>query len=129
MTKQELIAELSRSRAAITRDFQAAQSALDVRARLAASFQSRPFAWLGGAAVAGWLAAGRRRSAKVRASGKDSGLHGKPSKGQSRGQTAPVGWVGLILGILRLAMPLMKPAFSAYAARRFAEMAEKLAKG
>ncbi|GAB4180917.1 MAG: hypothetical protein Fur0032_21960 [Terrimicrobiaceae bacterium] len=123
MNKQELIAELAKSRTAIARDFRATQAALDVRARLAHSFNNRPFAWLGGAAAVGWLFAGRRRAkAQSVKKAKSSPARGRPAP-------APLGWAGLVLTLLRLAMPVIKPAFSAYAARRFADMAEKLAKG
>jgi len=125
--KSEILAELARSRAAITRDTAAVQARLDLSAQIQRSVKARPFAWLGGAAAIGYILAGP----KTRTRTVTKIVHEKPG---SRGpKTKPVkqkstGLFGLLLSLIKLAMPLVRPALSAYAAKRFGDFAERLAK-
>ena len=64
-TKAELLADVARSRAAILRDTAAVRSELDLAAKIQNSVRSRPFAWLGGAAVAGYFFAGPKTRTKT----------------------------------------------------------------
>ncbi len=121
MTKDELLAEISRSRLAIARDFGAVKEELNVSSKLGRTFSRHPFAWLGGAAALGWILSGPKTKTRVVTVGKDSkGAVKKTVK-------SPAGLLGIFLTILRIAVPMLKPVFSAYAAKRFAEMATKLA--
>jgi len=121
MTKDELLLEINRSRLAISRDFGAVKQELNVSAKLGRTFSLHPFAWLGGAAALGWILAGPKTKTRVVTVGKDK-------KGAIKNTVkSPAGLLGIFLTILRIAVPMLKPAFSAYAAKRFAEMASKLA--
>ena len=121
MTKDELLLEINRSRLAISRDFGAVKQELNVSAKLGRTFSLHPFAWLGGAAALGWVLAGPKTKTRVVTVGKDK-------KGAIKNTVkSPAGLLGIFLTILRIAVPMLKPAFSAYAAKRFAEMASKLA--
>jgi len=121
MTKDELLSEISRSRLAIARDFGSVKEELDVSSKLGKTFSRHPFVWLGGAAALGWIIAGPKTKTRVVTVGKDK--KGTVKKTVS----SPAGFLGIFLTILRIAVPMLKPAFSAYAAKRFAEMASKLA--
>jgi hypothetical protein len=121
MTKDELLAEITRSRLAIARDFGSVKEELDVSSKLGKIFSRHPFVWLGGAAALGWILAGPKTKTRVVTMGKDK--KGTVKKTVS----SPAGFLGIFLTILRIVVPMLKPAFSAYAAKRFAEMASKLA--
>jgi hypothetical protein len=124
MTKQELIAEIDRSRLALARDFSAVKDEVNFPAKVGKKFQKNPFLWLGGAAALGWMIAGPRTRTKVVKVGvlKEKG---RPSKTV---EPRPAGVLGVLLTLFKLSIPMLKPALSAYAAKRFAEMAEKLGK-
>ncbi len=121
MTKEELLAEISRSRLAIARDFGAVKEELNVSKKLGRTFSLHPYAWLGGAAALGWILAGPKTKTRVVTVGKDK------KGGTKKTVKTSAGLFGIFLTLLRIAVPMLKPAFSAYAAKRFAEMASKLA--
>jgi len=120
--KSEILAELARSRAAIARDASAVRSHLDLAARARNAFQARPFAWLGGAAAVGYFFAGRRTRAKAA----PKLARGNPQSPVKAGKTHV--FRDILFPLLRLAVPLLRPAVSAYAAKRFADFAAKLGK-
>ncbi|MEX1119153.1 MAG: hypothetical protein WEB60_10225 [Terrimicrobiaceae bacterium] len=121
MTKDDLLAEIARSRLAIARDFGAVKEELNVSKKLGRTFSHHPLVWLGGAAALGWIIAGPKTKTRVV-------TVGKTSKGATKKTvTKPAGFLAIFLTILRIAVPMLKPVFSAYAAKRFAEMASKLA--
>jgi hypothetical protein len=119
MTKEALLLEIARSRQAVARDFSAARESLDVRLRVASSIRTRPLAWVAGDVALGWMLAGPKTRVVRSASGRKSLPVKKPK--------AKIGLFGLLLGLIKLGIPVLKPAFSAYAARRLAEVASKLA--
>jgi len=123
MTKEQLLSEIDRSRLAVSRDFRAIKGELDVASKVNLAFQKRPLAWLGGAAAVGWMIAGPRTRTKIVKVGKEKS--GNPAK---REPARPAGLIGILLAIFKIAVPMLKPAFSAYAAKRFAEMASQLGK-
>ena len=123
-TKAELLADVARSRTAILRDTAAVRAELDIAAKIQNSVRSRPFAWLGGAAAIGYFFAGpktRTKTVTKYVRGKSGELARKPDK-------KPRGLFHILLSLFRLALPLIRPALTAYAAKRFGDFAQKLAK-
>lgn len=120
--KAAIVAELARSRAAIARDTSAVRGEFNVVARLQRSVKSRPFAWLGGAAAIGYLLAGPKTRTKtvtkvVR------------EKGAAKAETKKRhGFWDILFSLIKLCVPLVRPAVSAYAARRIGDFADKLGK-
>lgn len=123
-SKAELLANVARSRAAILRDTVAVRAELDVAAKIQNSVRSRPFAWLGGAAAIGYFFAGPKTRTKTVTKivrGKSGGPVVEKKKGRR-------GFLAVLLSLFKLALPLVRPALSAYAAKRFGDFAQKLAK-
>jgi len=123
-SKAELLAAVARSRAAIRRDSSAVRAELDVAAKIQKSVRSRPFAWLGGAAAIGFLLAGPKTRTKT----VTKIVRGQPGEPARDTKKKPRGFFGLLLSLFKLAIPLVRPALSAYAAKRFGDFAQKLAK-
>jgi len=123
-TKAELLADVARSRAAILRDTAAVRSELDLAAKIQNSVRSRPFAWLGGAAVAGYFFAGPKTRTKT----VTKYVRGKSGEPVRKSEKKPRGFFHVLLSLLKLALPLVRPALTAYAAKRFGDFAQKLAK-
>ncbi len=125
--KSEILAEVARSRAAIARDTAAVQAELDISARIQRSVKARPFAWMGGAAAIGYMLAGPKTRTKTvtKVVHDKSGSRGpKPKAAKEKSK----GLFGILLSLLKLAIPLARPALSAYAAKRFGDFAERLGK-
>jgi len=123
-SKAELLAAIARSRAAIRRDTSAVRTELDLVAKVQNSVRSRPFAWLGGAAAIGYLISGP----KIRTKTVTKIVREKPGEPVRETKKKPRGFFGLLLSLLKLAIPIVRPALSAYAAKRFGDYAQKLAK-
>lgn len=120
MTKEQLLLEIERSRNSLARDFASAKLELDPRHKVMTSIRAKPLVWISAATALGWMLAGPKSKTRVlHKSGKKSIVKEKA--------TPPIGIFGIVLAILKLSLPMLKPAFSAYAAKRFAEMASKLA--
>jgi hypothetical protein len=118
--KEKILQELRLSRAAIARDATAVADEINLAAKLKKSVRTRPLAWLGGAAALGWILAGpKTRTVSKPAKGKSPAL---PEKSR------PAGFWGILLALFKIAIPLARPALSAYAARRLGEMAEKISR-
>ena len=122
MNKSEILAEIARSRAAIVRDSASVRSELDITTHLKKAVKTRPFAWLGGAAAIGYMLAGpKTRTKTVIKTIKDTRAGGlSVEKKQSRT------FLQILFGLFKLALPLLKPVISAYAARRAGAFAERL---
>ena len=120
-TKSEILAEIARSRAAIARDTAAVRAELDVAARVKKSVVMRPFAWLGGAAALGYILAGPKTRTKtvVKTVKSPKTESGEVEKKQPRT------FLDILFGLFKLMFPLVRPALSAYAARRVGAMADK----
>lgn len=123
-TKAELLADVARSRTAILRDTAAVRAELDLAAKIQNSVRSRPFAWLGGAAAIGYFFAGPKTRTKT----VTKYVGGKPGKTDRKPEKKARGFFAVLLSLLKLAIPLVRPALSAYAAKRFGDFAQKLAK-
>jgi len=125
MTKEEILAELSTSRTAIAREYAAVRTELDYKSKLNNLVRRRPYAWLGGAAALGWFLAGPKTKTRVVTKVVKQNGTAKVVK-EKKGARA--GLIALLVGVIRFAFPLLKPALSAYAGRFFANMATKLPK-
>jgi hypothetical protein len=125
MTKEEILSELSMSRAAITREYVAVRTELDFKSKLDNLVRRKPYAWLGGAAALGWFLAGPKT--KTRVVTKVVQPNGTPVVVKEK-KKRRAGLIALFLGVIRFAFPLLKPALTAYAGRFFADMATKLPK-
>lgn len=127
MKKEEALAELRITRQSIARDTAALRAEFDVAAKLRASIRKRPFAWLGGSALLGWIVAGPKTRTRT-----VTKYVSKPGKAQAANEAGAkvrsAGFLGLLIAAFRFALPMLKPALSAYAARRLAEMAERMVK-
>jgi len=123
-TKAELLADVARSRTAILRDTAAVRAELDIAAKIQNSVRSRPFAWLGGAAAIGYYFAGPKTRTKT----VTKYVRGKSGEPARKPEKKPRGFFHVLLSLLRLALPLIRPALTAYAAKRFGDFAQKLAK-
>jgi hypothetical protein len=125
MTKDEILAELSRSRAGMTREWVALRREFDFKAKVNNIVRRKPYAWLSGAAALGWLLAGPKRKTRVVTKVIKPDAEGKPVVVKEKGKRR-AGLVALLLGLMRLALPIVKPALTAYAGKFFADRARKL---
>ena len=123
-TKAELLADVARSRTAILRDTAAVRAELDIAAKIQNSVRSRPLAWLGGAAAIGYYFAGPKTRTKT----VTKYVRGKSGEPVRKPEKKPRGLFHVLLSLLRLALPLVRPALTAYAAKRFGDFAQRLAK-
>lgn len=121
--KDQILEELRRSRAAVARDAAAIAEEINLASKFKKSVRTRPLAWLGGAAALGWILAGPKTRVVV-----------KPAKGQSAGQppksrlAGSAGFWSILLAVFKFALPVARPALSAYASRRLGEFAEKFSR-
>ena len=123
MTKDEILAELSRSRAGLTREWVALRREFDFKAKLNNIVRRKPYVWLSGAAALGWVLAGPKR--KTRVVTKVIQSDGKPIVVKEKGKRR-AGLFALLLGLMRFALPFVRPALTAYAGKFFADLATKL---
>jgi hypothetical protein len=122
MTKDEILAELSRSRAGLTRALAALRRELDFKAKLNNIIRRKPYVWLSGAAALGWMLAGPK--SKTRVVTKVIQSDGKPLVVKEKGKRR-AGLLALLLGLMRFALPVVRPALTAYAGKFFADIATK----
>lgn len=121
-SKQEILEELRRSRLAITRDTASIAEELNVVSKIRRSVNTRPLAWLGGAAAVGYILAGP----KTRRSDK-SISNKKESKSEKNGPVRR-GWplsLSVLFNLVKFLLPILRPALSAYAAQRLGELSAR----
>lgn len=120
MKRQEILAEVARSREAVSHSYRAARVELDLASQLGRSVRRKPMAWLGGAAALGWLLAGPKT--KTRVVTKPARPGAAPSKGRP-----PARWgrMALLIALVRGLLPFVKPALTAYAGRRLAQFVNR----
>lgn len=109
--KAELTAELALARARLSANLGALRRDLDFPGRVKAAVLKHPAAWVGGATLFGLLLAklpARRKKVVVTADG-------KPAKLARAGKT------GLLLGALKIAFDLSRPALAKWAGQRVAD--------
>ncbi len=122
MTRAEILLELEASRRAISRDYHRVGAAANVPARLKKRFRSQPVPWLGGAAIVGWFLSGRGRRQKKVMVERQVDAEGNVVQEKAK----KWGIFTILLALLRVAIPLLKPAATAIAAKKFADLAVKL---
>ena len=125
MTKEEIMAELGASRAAIVQGCAAVRAELDFKTKLNNLVRRKPYAWLSGAAALGWFLAGPKTNSRVVT--KIVKPNGTPTVTREK-KRHRAGFIALLVALIRLVIPVIKPALSAYAGRRLADMAAKPSK-
>ena len=129
-TKEKILREVSASRIAVGRDFSSLRSELDYVSKARSSVKKHPFHWLGGAALAGFLFSGRRKRYTTtpkrrfwffgKRINKEDAAIATVASGSGKGSTGS--WIGLI----KILLPILRPAFSAYAAKRLTDFATRV---
>ena len=109
--KAELTAELAYARRRLTASLGALRRDLDFPARVKGAVLKHPAAWIGGATLFGILLA-KLPAQRKKAVGTGNG---KPAKLARAGRT------GLLLGALKIAFDLSRPALAKWAGRRVAD--------
>jgi hypothetical protein len=126
MTKEQLLFDLSQSRAVLARDCATVRQELDFRAKVNRLVRRKPLAWLGGAAALGWILAGPKT--KTRVVKKTVTASGRTVRSKGTKPASRLGWLATLLALIKFSAPLLKPALTAYAGKRFANMAVNLVK-
>jgi hypothetical protein len=109
--KAELIAELDAARSRLATHAHGLHGELDLAARARKAFARNPFPWIGGASVAGLLIARlfrRQKTVVVERRGEAAAL-GKAGK------------AGLLLGALKIAFDVARPALGKWLVHRVSE--------
>lgn len=125
MTKEQLAAELELTRRAIARDAAGLRAELDIVEKLKHSVRSHPFAWLGSAGALGYIFAGpKTRTRRVVKFVRDPKLDGKTESKKEAGRLATL--LGIAFTVGKVALPFVKPAITAYAAKRLGDIAQRV---
>lgn len=127
MTKEQILADLARSRSEMARDCSALRRELDMRAKFNHVVRRNPLAWFGGAAALGWMLAGPKTRTRTKTITKLAQPGGKPPK-DGENVVARTGFVAVLFGLGRFLLPLLKPVISTYATKLLAEAAGKMAR-
>lgn len=127
MTKEQILADLTRSRSAMARDCAALREELDMKARFNRVVRRNPLAWFGGAAALGWILAGPKTRTRTKTITKLAQPGEKPARPEEK-IVARTGFVALLFGLARFLLPLLKPVISTYATKLLAEAAGKMAR-
>ena len=118
--KAELIAELEWSRAELAQSVRAVHADLDLAARFKESVVHRKTAWLGGAALAGWILSrlpGRKK--------KQPPASALPPPSGASGWMREVGQTGFWLALLNTLFNLLKPLLIPFATRKINQLASR----
>jgi hypothetical protein len=119
-SKAHILAEIQASRLAIARDAHGLVEELDFRKKIERTVRRRPFAWLGGAALAGFTFSALRRRPAPRPEPKRKGQPSIPAP--APGLTF---WA-FLLAAGKMILPAARPLLTAYATKRMAELAGHL---
>lgn len=138
MTKEQILLDLATSRAAIAQNYDAVRHELDFAAKLNAQVKRKPFAWLGGAAALGWMLSGAKTKIKTKVvnrpaesgkSLKSSQRHGKTvAAAEAAEGVAKVGIWATLFGLLRFALPYLRPMITRYATQYAVQYARRYVK-
>ncbi len=121
--KDAILEELRLSRMAIARDTHSLAEEFNISAKLQRSVKSHPLAWLSGAAAIGYIFAGPKTKTVTKVIAPKSESH---SKSKDAPQKESSHLLKNAFGLFKILLPLIRPAISAYAARRLGEYAEKI---
>jgi hypothetical protein len=127
MTKEQLVAELARTRSAIARDSAALRQELDMKAKFNRVVRRNPLAWFGGAAALGWMLAGPKTRTRTRTLVQPAKTGEKRARSEEK-TVARTGFLAVLLGVGRFLFPLLKPVISSYATKLLADAAGKMAR-
>lgn len=123
-TKDALRAEIAKSREAIRRDYSGVREEMRLQNHVRSWIRGNPWGWIGGASLLGFVLSGPKTKTKVVT---------KPAKaGKGKAEAAeaakPLGAAAIALGLLKFAMPFLRPILLNYAAKRFGVLAEHAGK-
>lgn len=124
MTREQLLRDVSTSRAEVSRTYASVRTEMDVAQKINTSVRRKPLAWLGGAAALGWMLAGPKTRTKVVTK---TGLPGKPGEAVQK-TAARAGIWPLLFSLVRLLFPLAKPFIAEFAGKGIASVANRFAK-
>lgn len=113
LRKTELTARLANLRAELSGDFRAVRRHLDLPAQLKKSYGRHQGAWLGGAAVLGWVLArlpARKKKVKVYVDRKDERMLKEATQ------------AGAVLVIGKLLFSALRPAITAFATKKITDL-------
>jgi hypothetical protein len=127
MTKEQIVADLARTRSALSRDCAALRQELDMKAKFNRVVRRNPLAWFGGAAALGWMLAGPKTRTRTRTLVQPAKPGEKPATAPEK-VVARSGFIAILLGAARFLLPLLKPVISSYATKILAETAGKMAR-
>lgn len=115
MTKEQIVADLARSRAAISRDHAGLRRELDFRSKFDRVVRRNPLAWFGGAAALGWILSGPKTRTRTRTVVRPAREGERPRAEEKI--AARTGFVALLLGVFRFLLPIIRPALMTYASK------------
>ena len=131
--RQQLIAQLARSRAQLAADLDGMLHELDFKSKLGSSFRNHSRAWISGAAITGLalaviptrLRGGKRKRGRDQSGGRrEAGRQARrEADGEHRLLTS-----GLLMATLKTLFPVVKPVLLALASRRMNSVADRLGK-
>ena len=118
MTKEEILAELAATRADILQGWKALGIELDFKRKINNFVRKKPYAWLSFALALGWVLAGPKTKTRVVTKTLTPMVKVEKTRGR-------VGLVALILGLVRLLIPVLQPAATAYVGGRIADITKR----
>jgi hypothetical protein len=121
MTKEEIVAKLAASRGAILQEWTALRAELDFKSKINNFIRQKPYAWLSGALALGWVLAGPKTRTRVVTKTITPIVKVEKKKGRA-------GLVALILGLIKLLIPVLQPAATAYVGGRIADITKRPSK-
>jgi hypothetical protein len=130
-SKAAILSEIALSRTAVKQASEAVRHELDYPTKVKNSVRSNPFAWLGGAALVGYILAGPKTKVKtVYKKGRPAPPDAKGRKGKEEEAKAvrDVGFFGILAAAVRFVFPLVKPALQSFLMSRATGWLAKVAR-